>query len=114
MLHHKAIEKLATAFTDALYDVDPEESAYTSYFRAINEEIVEIPGTMVFIKSKLSLSISHDRKGRHEYTNTLTQRPLIYPQSPMMIQTGQQQEQKGPGLFSKLLSRRSRGTENEK
>ncbi|MDD3043501.1 MAG: hypothetical protein PHW56_11335 [Methanosarcinaceae archaeon] len=108
VMHHKAVQALASENSDALYDLDPEQISYFSYLRAVNEKL-PLPATMKFINSLMSLSRSSDRKGRIEYAQALINRPVMYPyQVPASIPLTGSEDSRG-GLLSRLLKRKNGG-----
>lgn len=109
VMQHKAIQALASENWDSLFDLEPDQIAYFSFIRAVNEKL-PIPATMAFINSLMSLSRSKDRKGRLEYAQTLTQgsRPVFYPtQVPGVAPL--QAPPSGPGILSRILNKKGGG-----
>lgn len=106
---NKAIAELVNSKQDSMFDLTEEQITSFALFRALDENIIDIPGTMAFLENFASLTRSKDRIGRYEYMASHAQRVVSYvkPMSPseqvsQPAPMEQPQQKKGSGLFSWL------------
>lgn len=102
---NEAIGLLVTSTEDSMFDLSEIQITTIALFRAFDENVVKLPGTMKFLESYSSLSRSKDRGGRYEFAASHAQRLISYIKSiPQTIlpETQPEPPQK-QGFFSKFM-----------